>query len=304
MRIERLFRIVHLLMNGRCSSAGELAEQCGVSSRTIYRDLDALSLAGIPVHSSRGYGGGVGLLRGFTIDKALLTEPEKAGVLHGLQTLEGAGYPDARNALRKLAALFSPQNDQPWLRVDFSSWCESGFGKDKFELLKEAILSRKVISFTYFNSELRSSERTAEPLCLLFRERTWYLWAWDRAARAELTFRVSRMRDLYAMGETFEQAARQEPEALPDYGRTRDLEKIVLKIEAAQAHRVFDEFADYRVEVLEDKSFIVREDFPLNEWLFGVLLSFGESLEVLEPQTLRRRLREKIKKMSEKYDRQ
>lgn len=304
MRIERLFKIVHLLMNERCSSAGELAEQCGVSSRTIYRDLDALSLAGIPLHSSRGYGGGVGLLKGFTIDKALLTEAEKAGVLHGLQTLQGAGYPDARNALRKLAALFSPKNDQPWLRVDFSSWCESGFDQGKFELLKEAILSRKVISFTYFNSELRSSQRQAEPLCLLFRERTWYVWAFDRAVGAELIFRVSRMRGLRSGGETFEQVARKEPDTLPDYSQTRQLEKVVLKIAADQAHRVFDEFADYRIEMQEDNSFIVREDFPLNEWLFGVLLSFGDGLEVLEPEILRTRLKEKILKMYGKYDRQ
>ena len=91
MHVERLFQIVFLLMSGSCGTAKELAEHCSVSVRTIQRDLDALSLAGIPVFSSRGYGGGIGLLKEFTLDKTFMTEQEQADILHGLQALEGAG---------------------------------------------------------------------------------------------------------------------------------------------------------------------------------------------------------------------
>lgn len=179
MHVERLFQIVFLLMSGSCGTAKELAEHCSVSVRTIQRDLDALSLAGIPVFSSRGYGGGIGLLKEFTLDKTFMTEQEQADILHGLQALEGAGYPDGNAALHKLAALFRRKEDR-WLRVDFSSWCGSGFGKEKFHRLKEAILAKKVVRFTYFSSENRVSERFAEPLCLLFRERAWYVCVFDR----------------------------------------------------------------------------------------------------------------------------
>lgn len=102
MHVERLFQIVFLLMSGSCGTAKELAEHCSVSVRTIQRDLDALSLAGIPVFSSRGYGGGIGLLKEFTLDKTFMTEQEQADILHGLQALEGAGYPDGNAALHKL----------------------------------------------------------------------------------------------------------------------------------------------------------------------------------------------------------
>ena len=121
MHVERLFQIVFLLMSGSCGTAKELAEHCSVSVRTIQTDLDALSLAGIPVFSSRGYGGGIGLLKEFTLDKTFMTEQEQADILHGLQALEGAGYPDGNAALHKLAALFRRKEDR-WLRVDFSSW--------------------------------------------------------------------------------------------------------------------------------------------------------------------------------------
>ena len=115
MHVERLFQIVFLLMSGSCGTAKELAEHCSVSVRTIQRDLDALSLAGIPVFSSRGYGGGIGLLKEFTLDKTFMTEQEQADILHGLQALEGAGYPDGNAALHKLAALFRRKEDR-WLR--------------------------------------------------------------------------------------------------------------------------------------------------------------------------------------------
>ena len=106
MHVERLFQIVFLLMSGSCGTAKELAEHCSVSVRTIQRDLDALSLAGIPIFSNRGRGGGTGLLKEFTLDKTFMTEQEQADILHGLQALEGAGYPGGNAALHKLAALF------------------------------------------------------------------------------------------------------------------------------------------------------------------------------------------------------
>lgn len=98
MHVERLFQIVFLLMSGSCGTAKELAEHCSVSVRTIQRNLDALSLAGIPIFSNRGRGGGTGLLKEFTLDKTFMTEQEQADILHGLQALEGAGYPGGNAA--------------------------------------------------------------------------------------------------------------------------------------------------------------------------------------------------------------
>ncbi len=89
MHVERLFKIVFLLMNGSCCTAKELAEQCSVSVRTIQRDLDALSLAGIPVYSNRGYRGGVGELKEFTLDKTFMTSRDECEKM-----LDGFGMTD------------------------------------------------------------------------------------------------------------------------------------------------------------------------------------------------------------------
>lgn len=303
MHVERLFQIVFLLMSGSCGTAKELAEHCSVSVRTIQRDLDTLSLAGIPVFSSRGYGGGIGLLKEFTLDKTFMTEQEQADILHGLQALEGAGYPDGNAALHKLAALFRRKEDR-WLRVDFSSWCGSGFGKEKFHRLKEAILAKKVVRFTYFSSENRVSERFAEPLCLLFRERAWYVCVFDRKKSREMVLRASRIRDLHVMEETFERTMQEDPMATPDYSKSYTLQRVVLRIDAECAFRAFDEFPEKDIRPQPDGSFLIDEEMPINEWLTGYLLSFADGLEVIEPATLRTALKEKIHSMQKKYDKQ
>ena len=303
MHVERLFQIVFLLMSGSCGTAKELAEHCSVSVRTIQRDLDALSLAGIPIFSNRGRGGGTGLLKEFTLDKTFMTEQEQADILHGLQALEGAGYPGGNAALHKLAALFRRKEDR-WLRVDFSSWCGSGFGKEKFHRLKEAILAKKVVHFTYFSSENRVSERVAEPLCLLFRERAWYVCVFDRKKSREMVLRASRIRDLHVMEETFERTMQEDPMATPDYSKSYALQRVVLRIDAECAFRAFDEFPEQDIRPQPDGSFLIDEEMPINEWLTGYLLSFADGLEVIEPATLRTALKEKIHSMQKKYDKQ
>lgn len=304
MQVERLFKIVFLLMNGSCNTAKELAEYCSVSIRTIQRDLDALSLAGIPVFSTRGYRGGVGLLKEFTLDRTFMTERERAEILYGLQALEGAGYPDGNAAFHKLAALFQRKAEARWLRVDFSSWCGSGFGKEKFTRLKEAILAKKVIHFTYFSSENRISERVAEPLCLLFRERAWYVCVFDRKKSREMVLRASRIRDLHVTEERFERTMQEDPMATPDYSKSYDLQRVVFRVTAECAFRVFDEFPEQDIRPQPDGSFLIDEEMPINEWLTGYLLSFADDLEVIEPPTLRNALKEKIYLMQKKYDKQ
>ena len=302
MQVERLFRIMFLLMQGSRLTTGELAEQCSVSVRTIRRDLDALSLAGVPLSFRRGYGGGVGLLREFTLDRTFMTKQEQADILHGLQALQGTGYAGANDALRKLAALFRRNTEESWLRVDFSSWCGSGFDKEKFDRLKEAILGKKVITFTYFSSENRISEKCAEPLCLLFRERAWYVCLFDRRHGRETVLRASRIRNLCVTEERFERVMQSDPMATPDYAATCAMERVVLRVKAEYAFRVFDEFPAQVVSPQADGSFLIDEPMPVNAWLIGYLLSFADGLEVLEPLSLRETLREKIRLMQKKYD--
>ena len=149
MHTGRLFEIVYLLQSRPRMTARELAKRFEVSVRTIYRDIDALSAAGVPVYAARGGGGGVGLLPGYVLDRSLLTDGEQDEILYALRAMAAAGMGGA--ALEKLAGLFQKSGDG-WLEVDFSPWGSGPAEKRVFATLKTAILSRREIAFDYYSA--------------------------------------------------------------------------------------------------------------------------------------------------------
>ena len=89
MSVGRQFQMVYLLLEKGRMTAGELAEKLEVSPRTVLRDVDALSAAGVPVYTTQGAGGGVALLDGYVLDRAAFSEEEQRQLLTALQSLPG-----------------------------------------------------------------------------------------------------------------------------------------------------------------------------------------------------------------------
>ena len=108
MQINRLFEIIYLLLEKGSVTAAALAERFEVSVRTIYRDIDLLSGAGIPVYCSRGRGGGVSLLPDFVLDKSLLSEREQDEILFALQSV-AATHAGGEEVLERVNTLFRRQ---------------------------------------------------------------------------------------------------------------------------------------------------------------------------------------------------
>ena len=97
MQIERLVQMVFYIINHGHVTARELSDYFNVSTRTIYRDINILTIAGIPVLSAKGTGGGISLIDGYTSDRSLLSKEEQQSVFQGLQILQFSemhGIPD------------------------------------------------------------------------------------------------------------------------------------------------------------------------------------------------------------------
>ena len=161
MKNSRLFEILYLLVEKRAITAGELAERLEVSERTIYRDVDALSAAGIPVFTLKGQGGGIRLMDQFVLDRALLSQAQQDEILFALQATLATGG-GARDTLARLSALFRREGGD-WLEVDFTGWGSGAAERENFALVKRSILERRPLSFTYYSSAGERSRRTAEP---------------------------------------------------------------------------------------------------------------------------------------------
>lgn len=297
MQIHRMLEIVTLLMGGRALTAGALADRFEVSARTIYRDVEALSAAGIPVYMTKGRGGGIRLTPGFALGKALLTEDERANVLASLKALGSVAPGEADGTLKKLGALFGAAAAD-WIEVDFTAWGDPPGVAEAFSKLKAAILGRRVIRFDYSSGKGETASRTVEPLKLCFKGRAWYAYGFCRDRQDFRLFKLSRMRNLVQTEQAFSREC--PPGALASLPREwGEAAEVSIRLPAAQAFRVYDEFG--RCEPLPDGSFLVRARLTRGEGLFQYVLSFGEHAEVVEPPDVRSEIAEKLKRILSRY---
>ncbi|MFR0838225.1 MAG: helix-turn-helix transcriptional regulator [Neglectibacter timonensis] len=298
MQISRLFEIVYLLLERRSVTARELAERFEVSPRTIYRDVDALAQAGIPVYADRGQGGGIRLMEQFVLNKSLLSVKERRELLASVQGMQAVREEEVQPLLEKLSSLFGAERED-WIEVDFSPWTSSGELGKYFQLLKEAILNRQVVCFSYSAANGSTVERTAEPHRLFFRGYDWYLLAWCRIRSDFRYFKLTRMRGLATLPEHFEK--RNIPERESAYEQPDSQIELTVRASPRMAYRVYDEFPPDFWEKEENGSFLIRFAMPQNEWLYSYLLGYGPELEVIAPPQVREELLERAEKNLKNY---
>ena len=109
MQINRLFEIIYILLDKKTVTSKELADRFEVSTRTIYRDIETLSISGIPIYMSKGRGGGISLLPTFILNKTVITDEEKENILSSLKAVSAVGFSKTDTALTKLSSLFGSQ---------------------------------------------------------------------------------------------------------------------------------------------------------------------------------------------------
>lgn len=199
--INRLFGIMYMLLNKGTVTAKELAEHFEVSVRTIYRDIEVISQAGIPVYARKGKNGGICLMEQFVLNKMLMTKEEQQQILAALLSVEETTASEAKEILQKLGNFFKTEPVN-WIAIDFSDW--GGGQKKLYEDIKRAILTRKVICFDYYGQNRDMSRRTVEPLQLLFKEYIWYLSAYCRERKAPRLFKLTRIKKMEVLEESFE----------------------------------------------------------------------------------------------------
>ena len=298
MQVNRLFEIIYILLDKKSVTAKELAAQFGVSTRTIYRDIDALSLAGIPVYTEKGKGGGISLLSDFVLNKSILSEREQNEILTALHGLSNIKADEAAGVLNRLSTIFN-KTATNWLEVDFSDWSYNG---DFFADFKIAVLERRVATFDYYNTHGEKTFRRVEPLQLWFKTRAWYVKAFCLTKMDMRLYKLTRVKNLIVTDEIF--SVRELPDEECDkepYEKDHVYITVKLHIAAEMAFRVYDDFSEDMVIKQSDGSFIATSKCPDDAWLYSYIMSYGENVEVLEPQHLREIIHAKAQEICRKY---
>jgi predicted DNA-binding transcriptional regulator YafY len=301
MKMDRLFGITTILINKGSVTAQELADRFGVSTRTIYRDIDILSSTSVPVYTNKGHGGGIHLLENYTLSKALISDRESENLLLAINTLQATQYPELDSILEKMGALFKKLPDYDLVEVDFSLWGSSPNEQDKFNDIKRAMLQRNVILFDYVNGEGHKSARLAEPEKLIFKNNAWYLMAFCRQRQERRTFRISRLKNLKVTTETFERKALPGPETEERSAAQQPLIVLSLRCQAQMINRLYDYFDESYLTPNGDGSFSLEVSLPEGEWLYNYILSFGSLVEVIAPVHIRNIIMQRIQEMLKIY---
>ena len=305
MQIERLFQIAYYLLDKKNVTAQELADHLGVSKRTILRDIDKLSLSGIPVYTCRGSGGGIRLMDNFVLNKSVITDSEQNEILSALHGLSTVKTEETEQVLQKLSSFFNKALPN-WFEVDFSSWGD-GSGINDFSAIKTAIFEKRIVEFDYYNSYGEKRHRRAEPIQLWFKSRSWYFKGFCLEKQGVRLYKLSRTRNLTVTDEIFSERALEPDKDISSGIREKyanNAVRLVMKIASEMAYRVYDYYGEEDIIKNDDGSLTVTQREPEDNGMYGFILSFGEYAEVLEPEHIRNTINEKALAISKKYSKQ
>jgi predicted DNA-binding transcriptional regulator YafY len=217
-RAERLEALKELLVDREITTAFELADDLGVSVRTVQRDLAALRRSGMPIEGDRGRGGGIRLERGWSLGRVHLNESEALGLLLSLTIAEKIGSPlllgDLRSITRKVGNAFAPAQarrikalrGRVLVAGAASATVLAGYqppGAAVTRGLLDAFMYQRVASLSYQDQSGATTDREIETQYLFYNVPVWYALAWDRLREGVRFFRIDRIQRITVLDTEF-----------------------------------------------------------------------------------------------------
>lgn len=304
MKTDRLLAILVYLLGHDGASAPQLAARFEVSKRTIQRDIEALCQAGIPIVSAHGPEGGYSLMDGFVLDRRLLTATDYQQLKAALRALSSArGGDAAADTAEKV--LQGSASGRTKLLMNLSVAREKERVAAWLPIIDEAIEEGVVLQIRYADAGQRMTERLVEPLLLVYEWYAWYVLAYCRLRESFRLFKLDRILTCAPTGMLFEPDRHGDAERILEAQHASDSRGLIfIRLRCrAEARIAVTEYLSGSVErTLEDGDFIYVMHLPQEERLwFSLLLGFGDDVEVLEPLSLRERLRAHAETIAEKY---
>lgn len=308
MKIDRLVSIIMLLLNQGRIGARELAERFEVSPRTIYRDIDAINMAGIPVRSATGVGGGFEIMPEYKLDKKVFSAADLSALLMGLSSLSNIVRGDELvHALAKIKSFIPADRakdielraDQ--IRIDLSPWMGGSEIPSCLETIQAALQENRLLTFDYIAHHGNKTARTVEPYQLVWKSSHWYFQGYCHQRNDYRLFRLSRISNLRLREETFAPRGYQKP--ILDFAETWEAIqiKIKLRIHKSVMDRVLDYCAYENFSPDGDEHYIVSFPFLENDYYYDILMGFGPRCECLEPAPVRAEMKRRIHDMAARY---
>ena len=298
MKIDRLIGIITILQQNKTVTAPYLAEKFEVSRRTISRDIDDICKAGIPIVTTQGAGGGISIMDGFSLDTTVFTEQELTAIFTGLKSLDSVSYSASAERLAHKIGGNTAIKLADQMIIDLSSFHKDDLSS-KIELLKRAIRESRCVKFHYCYNK-GEADKLIEPYLIVFKWSDWYIFGFCKERQDFRMYKLRRLWDLKITDDTF--AVRELPEEKKQFGRNMTDDYYITAIYApSEKYKLVEEYGPNSFTVLDDGRLWTRWGFTDLEWAIQRFLSFGDRVEIIEPQEFKETVRITIEKMLEKY---
>ncbi len=315
MKADRLIALLLVLQSRRQCSARVLAERLEVSERTIYRDVDALSAAGVPVYAERGSTGGIVLADGYRRALTHFNEEEiRALFASGSSPMADLGLERGLDrALEKLRGGLADvqqraaEKARARVHVDQRRWHQAEPPRELLTTLRLAVWDDRRVRIRYEDRNRAATTRTVDPLGLVSKAGVWYLVArWEDELRS---FRVERIRSAQEMTERFERPTgfdleRYWAESSARFSEaSRSGECVVTMRVATEALDRVTSYWPFEVTAHGKRETIVRLTFPGMDAALYHALAWSEEATLVEPAALRDAVLQRARKAVRRYAR-
>jgi len=309
MKVDRLVSIIMILLDKKRIGAQELADRFEVSPRTVYRDIDTINMAGIPVRSTSGVGGGFEIMQEYKMDRKVFSTADLSAILMGLSSLSNMMRGDELvNALAKVKSFIPAERAKDielkanQVYIDLRPWLDNTNIQLYLETLKTALQESRLLSFEYSDRFGNKTARTAEPYQLVLKGSHWYWQGYCHTRKDYRLFKLSRMSNLQIQEETFTPRDYQKPQLdFSDILASMQTD-IKIRIHESVMDRVLDYCTAEHFLPDGDEHYIVRFPFIENEYHYDILFSFGDKCECLEPPPVRAEMKRRIQDIAAIYE--
>ncbi|WP_346871523.1 YafY family protein [Clostridium sp. UBA5119] len=309
MKIDRLISIIMVLLNYERVSAIKLAEMFEVSPRTIYRDIETISLAGIPIITHNGVNGGISIMQEYKVDKKLFTATDISTLLMGLSSVSTTlSNKEIIGTLEKVKGLLPKEQIRDLelksnqITVDLTTWMGNKSFYPKLDKIKKALSESKYLSFEYYGGNREKNERCIEPYKLILKEVNWYLQGYCMLRKDFRVFKLSRISNIEILESTFIPREFQEKILDGNGWIEKRLIKIKLLVDWSLREQMVERCGEDNIEAYGNDKFIVEFPFVEDDLGYNILIGFGDKCECLAPENIRIELIKRIKKLLYVYE--
>jgi Predicted transcriptional regulator len=308
VKIDRLLSIVMVLLEKKKVSAPELARTFEVSVRTIYRDIDAINQAGLPVVTSQGVGGGISLVESYKPDKRLFSAKDVTMLLMALGSVRTSfSSGEMAGAIAKIKGLV-PEDERKAIEVkagqisiDLTPWSGSSASVKLLKNMQTALLESRLLSFDYQDRHGRSSSRLVEPYRLILKRMSWYVGGYCRVRKAMRLFKLSRIANMSVSKEIFEPRPVDMESFIDPTFDDGECFDGMLRVRANGRETILELFGEDVLTQETDATWVARIPLSDNEQGYSFVAGLGYGCEILEPRGMRQKMRQYLANLLTSY---